>query len=588
MDKESTVQQPPAQPLFGLDFGRRLWRLTRLYWSSADAARGGLLLALAVALELGAVYGNFVLADAQRRIYDALQDRVASAFARGIGLFLGLALVFVLLSTYRIYVRQALEIRWRNWLTGHLLEQWISPHACCQMELLRSEADNPDQRIAEDARNYVASALGLSLSLLASIATLVSFAGLLWTLSGDWPIRIGGTEFHAPGFMMWVAIAYALLGSWITHRVGRRLVPINFDRLRFEADFRFGLVRFRENAEAVGLAHGEAQERLGAGERFGHVVGNWWQLIRAQRNLALFTGGIGQLNGVVPLLVAAPGYFLGQLTLGRVAQTGIAYGQVSSALAWFVYAYQEIAQWRASIERLLTFMDAIETSRARVTRPGGVRVEAGEGDSLRLSDLHLELPSGQALLDGGDASIAAGERVVVVGPSGAGQTTLLRAIAGHWPFGRGRIRLPEGARTMFLSQQPYLPIATLRAAVSYPAREGTFADEKIREALRLFGLTDLVERLDETDHWEKRLSSGEQQRLAFARILLHEPGWVFLDDATGALDEETERRAYATLQQRLPRATVVSIAHRPAVERYHARRWTLVRRQEGPAQLQAA
>jgi len=577
-----------TQALFGVLFARRLWRLTRLYWSSRDAAKGGLLLALAVALELGTVYGNFVLADAQRRIYDALQDRLAAAFFSGVGLFLSVVLGFVLVSTYRVYVRQALEIRWRNWLTGHLLEDWISPHACCQMELLRSEADNPDQRIAEDVRNYVSSALGLSLSLLAALATLISFASLLWSLSGDWPIRIGAAEIRIPGLMMWVAIAYAAVASWITHRLGHRLVPINFDRLRFEADFRFGLVRFRENAEAVGLAGGEARERLGAGERFGRVVGNWWHLIRAQRNLALFTGGIGQVNGVVPLLVAAPGYFLGQLTLGRVAQTGIAYAQVSGALAWFVNAYQEIAQWRASIERLLTFTDAMESARARLSRPGGLRVESTDGDALRLLDLHLELPSGRALLDGGNASIARGERVVVVGPSGAGQTTLLRAIAGHWPFGKGRIEMPARARTMFLSQRPYLPIATLRAAVSYPAPEGTFPDEKIREVLRLLELTDLAERLDEIDHWEKRLSGGEQQRLAFARVLLHEPTWVFLDDATAALDEETERRAYAVLTEQLPDATVVSIAHRPAVAQYHTRRWTLVPRGDGRAELQAA
>jgi putative ATP-binding cassette transporter len=582
------VQQSLDPSLRGARFARRLWSLTRLYWSSPDAPRGALLLGLAVALELATVYGNFVLADAQRRIYDALQDRVAAAFLQGIGLFLGIMVAFVLVSTFRIYVRQVLEIRWRNWLTGHLLDQWISPHTCCQMEILREEADNPDQRIAEDARNYVASALGLSLSLLTAVATLVSFAGLLWSLSGDWPLRIGGREFHVPGFMMWVAIAYALLASWITHRVGRRLVPINYDRLRFEADFRFGLVRFRERAEAVGIADGEEHERRDARERFTHVVANWWQLIRAQRNLALFTTGIGQLNGAVPLLVAAPGYFLGQLTLGRVAQTGIAYAQVSGALVWFVNAYQEIAQWRASIERLLSFTDAIDATRARLQRPGGVRVEAGAGPELRLQDLHLALPGGKPLLDGGDAAIAPGERVVVVGPSGAGQTTLLRAIAGHWPFGSGRIELPAGARTLFLSQRPYLPIATLRAAVSYPAAEGSFPDERIREVLGWFGLAHLGLRLDETAHWEKRLSGGEQQRLAFARVLLHQPDWVFLDDATAALDEEAERHAYAVLTERLPGATVVSIAHRPAVERYHTRRWTLVPQGEGPAQLQAA
>jgi putative ATP-binding cassette transporter len=574
--------------LFSPEFARRLARLTRLYWASPDAARGALLLALAVALELATVYGNFALADAQRRIYDALQDRVAAAFFSGVALFAGIVLTFVLVSTYRIYVRQALEIRWRTWLTDHLLTDWISPHACCQMELVRAAADNPDQRIAEDVRNYVASALGLSLSLLAALATLVSFAGLLWRMSGDWPIHVGGTKLEVPGFMMWVAFTYAAIASWITHRVGRRLVPINYDRLRFEADFRFGLVRFRENAEAVGLAGGEEFEQRSAVARFGSIVANWWELIRAQRNLTLATTGIGQLNGVVPLLVAAPGYFLGSLTLGRVAQAGIAYGQVSGALGWFVNAYQEIASWRASIERLLTFTDAMDGARARLALPGGLRVEAGERDAVQIEHLELALPNGHALLDGGSASIARGERVAVVGPSGAGQTTLFRALAGRWPFGHGHIAMPPTAQTMFLSQQPYLPIGTLRAALSYPSAEGTFADEKIRGALRLFDLDDLAEQLDRTEHWEKRLSAGEQQRLALARALLHEPQWLFLDDATAALDEEAERRAYTLLEERLPDAALVSIAHRPSVARYHTRRWTLVPHPDGPAELRAA
>jgi vitamin B12/bleomycin/antimicrobial peptide transport system ATP-binding/permease protein len=575
-----------GRAVFGPHFARRLWRLTRLYWSSSDAW-GGLLLALAVVLELATVYGNFLLADVQRRIYDALQEKQAAAFGEGVGIFVGFVIVFLLVSTYRIYVRQILEIRWRRWLTDHLLTEWIAPHACCQMELHGVQADNPDQRIAEDIRNFVASALGLSLSLLSALATLASFAGLLWSLSGDWSIAIVGTELRIPGLMMWVAVVYASLATWITHRVGRHLIPINFDRLRYEADFRFTLVRFRESAAAVAFAGGEARERERARDRFGWIVANWWQLIRAQRNLALLTTGIGQVNGAVPLLVAAPGYFLGRLTLGRVAQTGIAYAQVSGALAWFVNAYQEIAQWRASIERLLTLIDAMESTHTQLAR-AGVRVEPNPSPGLRLSDLRLELPSGRVLLDHANASISPGERVVVAGPSGAGQSTLFRAIAGHWPFGGGRIEVPARARTLFLSQRPYLPIGTLREAVSYPAPAGAFADEEIRGALRLLGLGPLEGRLDEIGHWEKQLSESEQQRLAFARVLLHEPDWVFLDDATGALDEAMERSAYESLTQRLPHTTVVSITHRPAVAQYHTRRWTLVPGGDGGASLQAA
>jgi putative ATP-binding cassette transporter len=574
--------------VFEGDFARRLWRLVRLYWTSPDAMRAGLLLALTVSLELGAVYGTFLLAGAQRRIYDGLQDRAPAAFFYGVGLFLAVASAFVLVSAYRIYVRQALEIRWRNWLTAYLIGEWISPASCTQMEILRAEADNPDQRIAEDVRNFVASALGLSLSLLAAVATLVSFAGLLWQLSESWPVELGSQKFRVPGFMMWVAFGYAALASWITHRVGRRLVPINFDRLRFEADFRFTLVRLRETAEAVTLAGGEEHERQGALDRFGRVVANWWELIRAQRNLTLFTAGIGQINSAVPLLAAAPGYFLGHLSLGSVAQIGIAYGQVSGALAWFVNAYQEIAQWRASIERLLTFTDALEAARDRVAHTDRVRVERSDRDAIAFSDLQLELPDGQTLVDHANGTVERGDRIAVVGPSGAGRTTLLRALAGRWPFGRGRIQLPAHARSMFMPQRPYLPIATLRAAVSYPAPEGAFTDAKIQQVLNDVELGNLAGRLAETDHWEKRLSAGEQERLALARALLHEPDYIFLDDATAALDEEGERRAYALLSERLPRSALVSTAHRPTVAPYHARSWSLVPRTDGGSELLAA
>jgi putative ATP-binding cassette transporter len=573
--------------IFDRQFARRFGRLTGLYWRSPDARKGGLLLGLAITLELATVYGSFVLADAQRQIYDGLQDRVAAAFFSGVALFAVAVLGFVAVSTYRIYVRQALEIRWRTWLTDHLLEEWISPHACSQMEAVRADADNPDQRLAEDVRNYVASALGLSLSLLAALATLAAFAGLLWRMSSHWPVQIGSAHFEIPGFMMWVAFVYAAIASWITHRVGRPLVPINFDRLRLEADFRFGLVRFRENAEAIGLAGGESFEEASAVERFRRIAGNWWELIRAQRNLTLFTTGIGQLNGAVPLLVAAPGYFLGQLTLGRVAQAGIAYGQVSGSLAWFVNAYQEIALWRASVERLLTFTDALDAARTRHT-DCSLSVEQGERDAMQIEDLRLALPDGRALLEAGRLSVAPGERVSVVGPTGAGLTTLFRALAGRWTFGRGRIAMPPRAQTMLLSQQPYLPIGTLRSALSYPAPETSFSDEKIREALKLVELDDLAGRLDEIDHWEKRLSAGEQQQIGIARALLHEPRWLFLDDATAALDEPAERSVYALLEERLPSAAVISIAHHPSVARYYARRWTLIPQPGGPAELRAA
>jgi len=570
------VPNTRTRSLFGRRFLRHLWHLTRAYWSSPDGRSGGLLYATAIAFELGTVRLNVFLAGTQRRIFDEIQTKAMVPFLQAVAIFLAFALLFVVVSTYRIYVRQILEIRWRRWLTDHFLDEWMGSQAYYRMELHREHTDNPDQRIAEDVRDYVASALGLSLSLISSVATLASFAGILWTLSGDWMIKLGSREFQIPGFMMWVAILYAGLATWITHRVGRPLVPINFDQQRFEADFRYTLVRFRENTEAVAFYRGEDGERIGAKSRFHRVVDNWLRLIRAQRNLALCTIGLGQTNSIVPLLVAAPGYFLGRLTLGDVIQTNIAYSQVSGALVWFVNAYQEIAHWRASVERLFSFNETIDESHAELAHNVGIDFEANPDPAIRLDDLRVELPNGRALLDGVNQSIAAGDKLLLTGPSGSGKSTLFRTLAGLWPFGHGRVEIPEKGKKLFLPQHPYLPMGTLRAAASYPSCEGTFSDERIEEVLRQVGLERFQGRLSEDAHWEQQMSGGEQQQLAFARVLLQRPDWVFLDESTSALDEATEERVYELLEDQLPDATVVSIAHRPGVAQYHRRRWTLV------------
>ena len=566
---------PDAQSraLFGRRFFRQLWRLTRVYWTSADAWVGAGLLALAAVFELGVVYGNVRLADVQRQIFDAMQDKDVPAFSRALSIFFGLVLVFLVVAAYRIYFRQLLEIRWRRWLTDHYLGRWMESGAYYRMQLHEKETDNPDQRIAEDVRDYVASALGLSLSLLSAVATLVSFLGILWSLSGAWNFRFADTEFHIPGFMVWVALLYSGISTWFTHRVGRHLVPINFEQQRFEADFRYSLVRFRENVEAVALSNGEEGERRGALDCFRHVVGNWLRLIKAQRNLSLVTTGFSQANGVVPLLVAAPGFFFGRLTLGAVMQANIAYVQVSSALTWFVNAYVEIARWRASVERLLSFGDAIDQTEA-LSR--GIEFVPVAEPAIRLIDLRVELPSGRVLLDGVNGTIAAGDKVVVIGPSSSCKSTLFRVFAGIWPFGRGRVELPEKDHMLFVPQQPYLPIGTLRAAASYPAPEGTFSDARIREALALMDLGRFSDRLDDREHWEQHLSSEEQQRLALARVLVHEPEWIFLDEATSTLDEAVEERFYGILEERLPRAAIVTVAHRPGVAQFHDKRWTIV------------
>jgi putative ATP-binding cassette transporter len=581
---------PPtaSTAVFDTRFVRHLWRLTRVYWTSPAARHGALLLALCIAGELGTVYGNVMIATAQGRVFDAVQNKEAPAFFSAMEIFFAVALLVVLVSTYRIYVRGLLQIHWREHLTAHFLGEWIGPHAYAQRERHHRKTDNPDQRIAEDIQTYVASALGLSLSLLSAIATLISFASLLWTLSGRWPLRIGDHEYWIPGLMMWVAILYSIVSMYLTHRVGRSLVGINFDRLRYEADFRYGLVRFRDHIEAVAVSRGEAMERACALRRFRNVAQNWWQLIAKQRNLTLLTSGIGQANGVVPLLVAAPAFFAGRMTLGAVTETGIAYGQVSGALSWFVDAYQEIAAWRASIERLAVFSEVVDTARAELEEAAGVHVETGDTAALRLVDVDLSLPDGREVLRDVTGAVAAGERVALVGPAGVGKTVLFRALAGIWPFGSGRIEMPAQARSLFLPQQPYVPLGTLREAVTYPAAADAFPDDKVRDALQVLGLEPLVGHLDDTEQWDQQLSGDEQHRLAFARALLHQPDWLFMDDATAGLDERMEQRVYEVLAQRLPTATLLSMTNRPGVARFHQRRWELVAEQNRQAVLQTA
>lgn len=584
---QSTRAGSRRTPVFGRRFVRHLTRLIGIYWRSPDAKWGGLLLALAVLLELATVYGNVWLADMERRVFDALQDKDAGSFFAAIGLLLAVTLGFLLVSTYRIYVRQAVEIRWRKGVTSHFIDRWVGPRAYAQAELHGGEVDNPDQRIQEDTRDFVASALGLSLSLLSAVVTLASFGGLLWSLSRGWVVQLFGLELRIPGLLLWVAVAYALLSTVVTHFVGRRLVAINFDRLHFEADFRYGLVRFRDHVEAVALSRGFSVEQDGSKNRFRAVIENWWQLIRAQLELSLTTVGFGQVNGVVPILVAAPAFFAGLITLGVIFQIRFAYGQVSGALTWFVNAYQEIARWRANIERLSVFADVMDTTEREVAA-APLRVVPGSDAALRIADVRLEDPEGHVLIEGVNARVAPGEHVAVLGPAGTCKTLLLRAVAGIWPFGAGRIEVPEHARMLFAPEDPYMPLGTLRAALSYPDPEGTFTDEEMREALRLLGLGRLEARLDEIEEWDQYLSPLDQQRLGLARVLLQKPDWVFLDKATSALDEPLERGVYALLAERLPDATVISIAHRPDVVDYHTRRWMLGRGDDGRVEFEAA
>ncbi|MFN3075548.1 MAG: ABC transporter ATP-binding protein/permease [Alphaproteobacteria bacterium] len=545
------------------EFFRSLWFLVRPYWYSEERwpARG--LLAIIVGMNLGLVYLNVLFNEWNNAFYDSLQNKNFDLFLHQLILFSGLAALFIVVAVYQTYLRQMLLIRWRRWLTDRTLNRWLSDRAYYLMPLAGGNTDNPDQRIADDIDLFVSKTLAISLDLLSSVVTLFSFAAILWSLSG--PLEVGGVVI--PGYMLWAALLYAILGSFVVDRIGRPLVAMSFNQQRFEADFRFSLVRLRENAEGVALYGGEQDETGRLTSRFGQVVENWWRIMRATKRLTFFTAGYSQIAIIFPYVVAAPRFFAGAITLGGLMQTASAFGQVRSALSWFVESYGALVDWKATVDRLTGFHAALNRLPRR--GEGGIqRGEAADRGEVAVSGLAVSLPDGRSLWRGLDASFARGEAVVITGPTGCGKSTLLRALAGLWPFGEGRITIPAGARLLFLPQKPYLPIDTLRAVACYPARgdsKADFADAEIALALTRCGLPALASRLEESRHWANVLSQGEQQRLAIARALLHRPDWLFLDEATSAMGEADEVHLYRLLRQELPDAALVSVGHRASL-----------------------
>ncbi len=554
------------------------------YWFSEDRwAAWGLLLAV-VLLTLGMVYLTVLLNQWNNTFYSALQDKDLVAFRGQLFRVTWLIGIFIFLAVYQAYLNQMLEIRWRRWLNDRYLRAWLADGAYYRMQLVARETDNPDQRIAEDVHLLAAHTLGLFTGGLRAIVTLVTFVAILWGLSGTLAVPVGVFSITIPGSMVWVAVLYAIVGTWLTDWLGRPLVRLNFDRQRYEADYRFSLVRFRENTEGVALYRGEADEFRGFRKRFEHVVGNWWGIMRRQKRMAYFTSGYGLGAWIVPSIVAAPRYFRGELGLGGLMQTTQAFQQVQDALSFFIQSYKEIAAWSAVVERLAGFERALEHVRHQST-DGGVRRAEGRPTHLTVEGVDLDLPDGQPLMANINLSLLRGETVLLGGASGSGKSTLVRAIAGIWPFGRGEIHVPQGARVLFLPQRPYLPIGALRDVVSYPMPAGGVDDKTLREALEAVGLTEIAGRLDEEAHWALQLSPGEQQRMAFARALVQKPGWLFLDEATSALDETTEARLYRLVRERLPETMVFSIGHRATLGPFHARRLMVKLSANGPASI---
>ncbi len=557
-----------------------IWRLAAPYYRSEDRWAGRLLLGAVIAIELSLVAIQVILNQWYNRFYNTLQDRNFSAFASAILFFCVLAGIYTVLQVYQNYLNQWLQIRWRRWMTQTYLQQWLNTANHYRMQLLGDAADNPDQRIAEDIRMFIDSGtdsgiLPIGLRLLNAVVTLGSFVVILWNLSEDAPLALFGVTIH--GYLVLAALFYAVVGTWLTHLIGRPLIALNFRRQRYEADFRFNLVRTRENSEQIASLHGEAAERERHLNRFGLLADNWIAIMKRTKKLTFFTASYSQASIIFPYVMVSPTYFSGAMQLGGLMQTASAFNNVQNALSYFVTAYRQIAEYQAVVTRLSGFERAIETGRAAALTPPVIEVVVREASpAIAIDHLVVRLPHGEPLLNAEQLALNAGDRVLVSGPSGAGKSTLFRAIAGIWPFGSGKVSVPMDAKVMLVPQRPYFPLTTLAAAITYPAKAGTFDDARLTEALTTVGLARLAPRLAEEAHWNHMLSVGEQQRLAIARALLYAPDYLLLDEATSALDEPAEAMLYRLLQERLPGIAIVSIGHRSTLGAFHRRRFAFV------------
>lgn len=533
------------------------------------------LLAVVVTMQFALVAISVRLSYWNRDWFNAIQDRNADEFWRLLlSVWVFWVVVAVTMAIYQYALRATLDIHWRTWLTRFYSRRWLDGAVPYRMQVFGAGSDNPDQRVQEDINKFTTDTIMLTLRILSQVSTLVSFSVILWTISADFTFP--GTEVVVPGLLFWVALVYAIIATYFTHMIGRPLIRLNFLQERFEADFRFSLARLREYGEQVALLRGQDAERERLRDQFKRIVENFFQRVSVNKRLIAFTSFYDYSNSVVPYVIAAPFYFAGKIQLGVMTQTAGAFARVETALSFFVDAYQSLASYKAVVDRLTSFDEAIARAHAAGRDTGEIVRAHYAGDAIRLENLEVRLPDGTPIVAAPSLVFEPGVSTLLVGPSGTGKSTLFRAISGIWPFGSGVVKLPEGRNVMLLPQRPYIPVGTLRGAVAYPSRQDIYSDDQLVEALRTAKLGHLAEMLDDDRAWAQTLSLGEQQRLAIARALLEKPDWLLVDEATAAMDEATEAEIYAVLRDKLPGATVISIGHRSTLAAFHDRRVVMV------------
>lgn len=547
-----------------------IWRLATPYFRSEDKWAGIVLLAAIVAIELGTVAIDVLINQWRNRFYTALQDYNWDAFVHEGIYFCVVAAIFIVIAILQLYLNQWLQIRWRKWLTERYLGEWLKDATHYRMQLAGDPADNPDQRIADDVRMFIEQSLLLGLGLLNSTVTLVSFIVILWGLSEAAPLHLFGSPSGIPGYLVWAALLYAIGGTAFTHWIGKPLIALDFHQQRYEADFRFNLVRARENSEQIALLKGGDAEHARLSDRLGAIIRNWHAIMIRTTKITAITQSYAQAAVFLPYALVAPAYFSLRIPLGNIVQAVSAFASVQGALSFFITAYRQLAEWQAVIDRLEGFEKSMAAARKR--QHDSIRIAPeSDADGIALKDLKLASPAGTALLDANGFTLPRREHTLLTGPSGSGKSTLFRAIAGIWPFGAGTVSIPAGATLMSLPQRPYFPVGPLSDALIYPAMPGQFDRTALETVLVDVGLPALVGQIDQAGHWNQSLSPGEQQRLGIARALLHKPQFLMLDEATASLDEDAEAFLYRLIAQRLPDSTILSIGHRGTLSAFHRR-----------------
>ena len=538
-------------------------RMLKSYWCSKDSLKSWFLLLAIIALTGGSVYIATSINTWYKTFWDVIQQYDLDGFKQQIVVFIILASIHVLVSVYNAYLKSCLAINWRTWLTGKTMDRWLQSDNYYKLQLLDKNTDNPDQRIAEDLNLFVSATIVLILGTATDIAMLFTFGVVLWNLSSAVTITVWGYQVSLPdGYMCYLALLYAILGTALTFYLGRPLVRLNFRQQRYEADFRFSLIRVRENGESIALYKGDKEEGKYLRHSFADLVANYIKLIVCTKRLGFLTLGYAQTAVIFPILISAPLYFAKIITMGSIMQINSAFGRVQDSLSTLVSNFNSWASWKSVVDRLSLFYMSLE----EVERIACLKTPQ-DRSALEVENLELKTPRGQLLLEDLNLSLKQGQSLLIRGPSGCGKSTLIKAIAGIWPYADGEVHYIHDSQALFLSQKPYLPQGTLRLAASYPSAPET--DGQTEHYFKLLGLEHLIPHLDEVDIWSHILSLGEQQRVAVVRALINKPQILFLDEASSAMDELTEKKAYELLRQELPDTIIISVGHRSTLLQQH-------------------